>query len=45
MCPKKFYPSGTKNPNLAQKFDIVPDTGSSNYWLIDATKCKQQNTI
>jgi hypothetical protein len=38
LNPKNF-----SNPNfLAQTFTIVPDTGSSNYWIIDANKCTNQ---
>uniref|UniRef100_A0A914C440 Peptidase A1 domain-containing protein n=1 Tax=Acrobeloides nanus TaxID=290746 RepID=A0A914C440_9BILA len=37
-----FYLVNVTTGTPPQQFNIVPDTGSSNYWLIDANKCTNQ---
>jgi len=37
-----FYLANVTTGTPPQTFTIVPDTGSSNYWIIDANKCKTQ---
>uniref|UniRef100_A0A914D3Y7 Peptidase A1 domain-containing protein n=1 Tax=Acrobeloides nanus TaxID=290746 RepID=A0A914D3Y7_9BILA len=34
-----FYLANVTTGTPPQQFSIVPDTGSSNYWIIDANKC------
>uniref|UniRef100_A0A914EFV8 Peptidase A1 domain-containing protein n=1 Tax=Acrobeloides nanus TaxID=290746 RepID=A0A914EFV8_9BILA len=37
-----FYLANVTTGTPPQQFTIAPDTGSSNYWIIDANKCKNQ---
>jgi hypothetical protein len=37
-----FYLANVTTGTPPQTFTIVPDTGSSNYWIIDANKCTNQ---